>query len=59
MMDKICYNPYLYTYIELLDNYIIEYFIQKSSDDLLKLSGYILKNDNDDLISNLDKIYNC
>ena len=57
MMDKICYNPNLYDYIQELDNLIARYFINLSAEDLRKLAEYIVKKDMNDLISNLDKVY--
>lgn len=57
MMDKICYNPNLISYIEKLDKYIFEHFIDKVSLDLQKLSEYILIKDIDDLNRGFEKIY--
>lgn len=57
MMDKICYNPNLLSYIEELDSYIFRFFINLSSDDLRKLAEYIVKKDTDDLIASMDKVY--
>ncbi len=57
MMDNICYNPNFITYIEELDNYIINYFIQPCLNDLFKISELIIKNEVDELSSNLEKLY--
>ena len=57
MMDNICYNPNFLSYIEELDEYIINYFIKPCFDDLLKLSTFIVKNEVEELNSNLEKLY--
>lgn len=57
MMDNICYNPNFISYIEELDNYIISYFIQPCLNDLSKISELIIKNEVDELSSNLEKFY--
>ena len=57
MMDNICYNPNFLSYIEELDEYIVNYFIKPSLNDLVKLSELIVKNEVEELNYNLEKIY--
>ena len=57
MMDNICYNPNFLSYIEELDEYIIEYFIKPCFNDLLKLSELIIKSEVEELNSNLQNFY--
>ena len=57
MMDNICYNPNFLTYIEELDEYIINYFIKPCLNDLVKLSELIVKNEVEELSSNFEKLY--
>ena len=57
MMDNICYNPNFLPYIEELDKYILLYFIKPCSDDLVKMSELIIKNEMNELNSNLKKFY--
>ncbi len=57
-MDKICYQQSLLEFIAKLDNYVWKYFVETLSDDLQKLSEYIARREMDDLMKNLDKIYN-
>jgi hypothetical protein len=55
MMDNICYNQNFLTYIEELDEYIINFFIQPCLNDLVKLSEYITKNKVNEHKNNLEK----
>ena len=57
MMDNICYNPNFLSYIQELDEYIINYFIKPCNNDLVKLSELIIKNEVEELNSNLEKFY--
>ena len=57
MMDNICYNPNFLSYIEELDEYIINFFIKPCNNDLIKLSELIIKNEVEELNSNLEKFY--
>ena len=57
MMDNICYNPNFLPYIEELDEYIFNYFIKPCSNDLVKLSEFIIKNEMNELNSSLKKFY--
>lgn len=57
LMDKICYNYKLTMYIEKLDRLIVENFIKSVSDDLQKLSEYILFKECDEIAKSLEKIY--
>ena len=57
MMDNICYNPNFLPYIEELDEYISFYFIKPCINDLEKLSELIIKNEMNELNSNLNKFY--
>ena len=57
MMDNICYNPNFLSYIEELDEYILIYFIKPCFEDLKKLCTIIIKNEVEELNSNLAKIY--
>ena len=57
MMDNICYNPNFLSYIEELDQYIINFFIKPCNNDLVKLSELIIKNEVEELNSNLEKFY--
>ena len=57
MMDNICYNPNFLPYIEELDEYISKYFINICSNDLVKLSEFIIKNEMNELNSSLKKFY--
>lgn len=57
MMDNTCYNPNFLTYIEELDEYIFNFFIQPCINDLVKLSDYIIKKEVEELNTNLDKLY--
>ena len=58
MMDKICYNPNLLSYIYDLDKYIITYFINPCSNDLKKLSELIIQKEVEEINSNLEKFFN-
>ena len=57
MMDNICYNPNFLSYIEELDEYILNFFIKPCFFDLMKLSELIIKNEVTDLNLNLEKLY--
>ena len=57
MMDNICYNPNFLPYIQELDEYILNYFINPCSNDLIKLSELIIKNEMNELNSGLEKFY--
>ena len=57
MMDNICYNPNFLSYIQELDEYIINFFIKPCNNDLVKLSELIIKNEVEELNSNLEKFY--
>ena len=57
MMDNICYNPNFLSYIEELDEYILAYFIKPCFEDLKKITEIIIKNEVEELNSNLEKIY--
>jgi len=57
MMDNICYNPNFLSYIQELDEYIINFFIKPCNNDLVKLSELIIKNEIEELNSNLEKFY--
>ena len=57
MMDNICYNPNFLSYIEELDEYILTYFIKPCFEDLKNLCTIIIKNEVEELNSNLEKIY--
>ena len=57
MMDNICYNPNFLSYIEELDEYILSYFIKPCLNDLVKLSELIIKDEVEELNSNLEKFY--
>ena len=57
MMDNICYNPNFLTYIEELDEYILNYFIKLCFEDLQKLCTLVIKNEVEELNSHLEKIY--
>ena len=57
MMDNICYNPNFLPYIEELDEYISFYFIKPCCNDLVKLSELLIKNEMNELNSNLKKFY--
>ena len=57
LMDKICYNYKLTMYIKKLDGLIVENFINSVSDDLQKLSEYILFKECDEIAKSLEKIY--
>ena len=57
MMDNICYNPNFLPYIEELDAFILNYFIKPCSNDLLILSEIIIKNEFNELNTNIKKFY--
>lgn len=57
MMDNICYNPNFLPYIEELDTFILNYFIKPCSNDLLILSEIIIKNEFNELNTNIKKFY--
>lgn len=57
-IDKICYQPHLWDYLIKLDKHIQKYFIDQCAEDLQKLSENIAKNEIDDLMKNIDKLYN-
>ena len=58
MMDKICYNLNLFSYIIDLDKYIFTYFINPCSNDLKKLSELIVQKEIQEININLDKFFN-
>ena len=58
MMDKICYNTNLLSYIGELDKYIVHYFINFCSNDLRKLAEFIVQKDIQEININLEKFYN-
>ena len=58
MMDKICYNTNLLSYITELDKYIVHYFINLCSNDLKKLVEFIIQKDIQEININLEKFYN-
>lgn len=58
MMDKICYNLNLLSYINDLDKYIFSYFINPCSNDLKKLSELIVQKEIQEININLDKFFN-
>ena len=58
MMDKICYNINLVSYITELDKYIFIYFINPCSNDLKKLSELIVQKEMQEISINLDKFFN-
>ena len=58
MMDKICYNTNLLSYIGELDKYIVHYFINFCSNDLKKLAEFIVQKDIQEININLEKFYN-
>jgi hypothetical protein len=57
MMDKICYNPNLISYINELDKYITNYFIDPCAKDLRKLSESIIQLEIKEINDNLAKFY--
>ncbi len=57
MMDKICYNPNLISYIYELDKYIKDYFIDPCAKDLRKLSESIIQSEIKEINDNLAKFY--
>ena len=57
MMDNICYNPNFLSYIQELDDFIKIFFIKPCINDLVKLSELIIKNEVEELNSNLEKFY--
>ncbi len=58
MMDKICYNSNIFSYIVELDKYIPNYFISPCSNDLKKLSELIIQKELKEVYINLEKFYN-
>ena len=58
MMDKICYNSNIFSYIAELDKYISNYFISPCSNDLKKLSELIIQKELQEVNINLEKFYN-
>ena len=58
MMDKICYNSKMLSYITDLDKYIFNYFISPCSNDLKKLSELIIQKEMQEVNINLEKFYN-
>ena len=57
MMDKICYNPNLIPYINELDKYITDYFIDPCAKDLRKLSESIIQLEIKEINDNLAKFF--
>lgn len=45
LADKVCYNPDLVDYVNLLDDMIYDIFIKKCSDDLQSLAEYCTCNE--------------
>lgn len=58
MMDKACYNSNLLFYIEELDKYIYNYFINPCSNELKKLSELIFQKEMQDININLNNFFN-
>lgn len=58
MMDKMCYNMNLLSFIFELDKYIYNYFITPCSNDLKKLSELIIQKELQEVNINLEKFYN-
>ena len=57
MMDKICYNLNLISYINDLDRYIYNYFINPCAIDLKKLSELIIQKEIQEINNTLEKFY--